>query len=172
MCIAVHPAGLAMERFIVSGNDKGFTYLALLFYVSIMGIGLAAAGTLWSTAHQREKEVELLFIGNAFRQAIVSYYERTPGTVKRYPDSFSDLLHDKRQLYMARHLRCVYLDPLTLHADWGIIRAPDGGIMGVYSRSPDTALKRSHFLSRDAVFEKTEKYSSWRFVYKPIEPRI
>ena len=37
---------------------------------------LAGAGQLWRTEAQREKEKELMFIGEQFRLAIGSYYEK------------------------------------------------------------------------------------------------
>lgn len=147
--------------------SAGFTYLALLFFVAIMGAVMAATGMLWSTAQLREKERDLLFVGNEFRKAIASYYEQTPGTVKRYPHSFDDLLKDNRFLASVRHLRRVYADPMTSTRDWGIVRAPDGGIMGIYSLSNEPTIKRSGFRKRDAVFEKSEHYAEWRFVYEP-----
>jgi type II secretory pathway pseudopilin PulG len=145
----------------------GFTYLAVLFFVAIMGVTLAATGVVWSTVSQREKEHDLLFVGNEFRKAITTYYERTPGTVKRYPNSFNDLLKDNRQLATVRHLRRVYRDPMTASLKWGIVRAPDDGIMGIYSLSTEPTIKRSGFFQRDAVFEKQERYVDWRFVYEP-----
>ena len=149
-------------------RQTGFTYLAVLFLVALMGIVLAAAGSTWSVARQRDKESELLFIGNQFRDAIGSYYEKTPGTVKRYPNSFNDLLKDNRQLATVRHLRRIYADPMTAKTEWGMVRAPDGGIMGIYSLSAEPTIKRNHFRQRDAAFEKAESYAGWRFVYEPI----
>jgi type II secretory pathway pseudopilin PulG len=148
-------------------HHAGFTYLGVLFFVATMGVMLAATGTLWSTASQREKERELLFVGNEFRKAIGAYYERTPGTVKRYPPTLNDLLKDNRQLTTVRHLRRIYPDPLTATPEWGIIPAPDNGVMGVYSLSKQSAIKRANFLLRDASFEKAGNYSQWRFVYEP-----
>jgi type II secretory pathway pseudopilin PulG len=146
-------------------HNSGFGYLALLFFVATMGIVLAAMGVVWSTAQQRVKEVELLFVGNQFRMAITSYYESTPGTVKRYPKNFDDMMKDNRQLATVRHLRRVYVDPMTGKPGWGIIAAPDGGIMGVYSLSVATPLKRSNFRKIDMAFENAEKYAEWWFLY-------
>lgn len=157
-----------MQRF---RRDAGFTYLAVLFFVATMGVVLAVTGVTWSTLRQREKERELLFVGNEFRKAIAAYYEGTPGTVKRYPNSFDDLLKDNRKLANVRHLRRVYFDPMTSKLEWGIIRAPDGGIMGVHSLGTEPAIKRSGFLFRDRAFENTKRYTDWRFVYEPSSDR-
>ncbi len=128
---------------------------------------LAATGVMWSQMQQREKERDLLFIGNEFRKAITTYYEQTPGTVKRYPNSLNDLLKDNRQLATVRHLRRIYRDPMTASFEWGIVRATDGGVMGIYSLSNKSTIKRSGFLQRDAAFEKQTRYVDWQFVYKP-----
>src|SRR5207244_6294275 len=65
-------------------KQAGFTIIGILIIVAVMGAGLAATGTLFSHAAQREKERELLFAGNQIRQAIASYYRRSPG-VSVYP---------------------------------------------------------------------------------------
>src|SRR5687767_15501109 len=59
-----------------TGRQAGFTYLAALFMAAALGAGLVAVGETWSHARQREKEAELLWIGEQFRQAIALYYHR------------------------------------------------------------------------------------------------
>lgn len=49
-------------------QQKGFTYLGLLFVVALMGIALAATGSLWVVERQREREQELLFVGDQIRK--------------------------------------------------------------------------------------------------------
>lgn len=151
-------------------QEDGFTYLALLFFVAIMGAMLAATGMAWSVSQRRERERELLFNGNEIRKAIVSYYERTPGSVKRYPNSLEDLLKDNRHLATVRHLRRLYIDPMTSKAEWGIVRAPDGGIKGVYSLSNERMIKKENFQLINAGFEKAENYGDWKFVCEPPTP--
>jgi type II secretory pathway pseudopilin PulG len=141
-----------------SGKQRGFTYLAVLFLVALAGLGLAATGESWSHSRQREKEAELAWIGEQFRQAIGVYYQRTPGAVKRYPEKLEDLLEDKRYPTVQRYLRRVYADPMTGKADWGLIAAPGGGIMGVKSSSTAKSIR----LLKDA-----SRYSEWQFVYEP-----
>ena len=148
-------------------HATGFTYLAVLFFVAVMGVLLAAAGVMWSTAQQREKERELQFVGNQFRKAIATYYESSPGSIKQYPNTFDDLLKDNRHLATRRHLRRVYADPMTLKTEWGIIRAPDGGIMGIHNLATGRPMKNRNFLARDGSFERAVSYADWRFVYDP-----
>jgi hypothetical protein len=48
------------------------------------------------------------------------------------------------------------------------VKAPDGGIAGVYSLSDDAPLKTGGFAVRDASFEGKSKYSEWQFGYAPV----
>jgi type II secretory pathway pseudopilin PulG len=150
-----------------AGNrQNGFTYLSLLVSVAVTGAGLAAIGELTSSAAQREKEAELLFIGDQYRQAIASYYERSPGGAKRYPQKLEDMLQDARFPMPQRHLRRVWPDPVT-GGDWGIIPAQQGGIMGVYSVSEAQPVKTGNFSLADQSFEAASRYAEWRFFYAP-----
>lgn len=149
-------------------EQGGFTYLALLIAVALIGVGLVATSAVWSQSRQREKEQELLFIGNQFRLAIERYYQRTPGAVKRYPAKLEDLLEDKRYLTRQRYLRRIYVDPITGKARWGLIPAPGGGVMGVYSLSNEKPIKTGRFAEEDQAFEGAKRYSQWRFLYQPL----
>jgi type II secretory pathway pseudopilin PulG len=148
-------------------KQSGFTCIGILIIVAVMGAGLAATGTLFSHASQREKERELLFAGNQFRQAIASYYRRSPGAAS-YPKKLEDLIEDKRFPMPQRHLRKLYPDPVTGQAEWGLVEAPGGaGIMGVYSRSEEAPIKSGNFGAQDAAFEGAARYADWQFVFAP-----
>jgi type II secretory pathway pseudopilin PulG len=148
-------------------RQTGFTYLAALFLGAALGALLASIGVMSSTAQQRYKEQELLLVGEQFRLAIGRYYESSPGSIKRYPATLSDLLKDERQLSTQRYLRKVYVDPITKADKWGILNAPEGGIMGVYSLSQDKPIKRDHFDEANQGFMGKTKYADWQFVYRP-----
>lgn len=148
-------------------GQTGFTYLAILFAIAVAGVMLAQAGLSWSQANQREKETELLFVGNEYRKAIMLYYEHTPGAVKKYPAKLEDLLLDTRYVTPQRYLRKLYRDPITNRADWGLVMAPEGGIMGVHSRSAAAPIKTANFSYLDASFESASKYADWVFSYAP-----
>jgi len=148
-------------------GQNGFTYLTVLFAIAVVGVMLARTGIDWSQAGQREKERELLFVGNQYRRAIALYYERTPGSVKRYPATLEDLLTDTRYNPPQHCLRKLYRDPVTNQQRWGIITAPEGGIMGVHSFSDAPPLKLANFSYQDREFEGATKYSDWKFVYIP-----
>ncbi len=147
-------------------DENGFSYLAVLFMMVVMGSVLATAGQVWSTAAGREKEAELIFRGGQIRKAIGRYYEESPGA-KAYPKKLEDLLNDSRWPVIKRHLRKLYVDPMTGKPDWEIIKAADGGIMGVKSRSPRDAYKRTNFPPALSGIEGKAKYNEWEFVYTP-----
>ena len=143
--------------------QRGFTYLTLLFAVAFMGAGLAAASSLWHTAQMREKERELLYVGNQYRKAIEAYY--TQG--KQYPRELVQLLRDQRVPGVRRYLRKLYRDPMTGKNEWGLVKAPDGGIAGVYSLSEQVPFKQAEFPKDLAEFTGKTKYSDWKFAYMP-----
>lgn len=153
-------------------RSRGFTYLALLIAVAITAGALAAAGGVYSHVAQREKERELLFVGEQFRQAIALYYWRTPGGAHQYPKSLEALLEDKRWPVTQRYLRKIYRDPITGMNEWGVIEAPGGaGIMGVYSKSEEVPIKTAGFPARWTAFEEARNYADWKFVFSPETPQ-
>lgn len=154
-------------NYMIRGKCGGFTYFALLFIVAIMGSALALTGSLWQKTMQQEKERQLLFVGNQFRRAILLYYERTPGPVKQYPKELAYLIKDNRYPSLQRYLREVYIDPITTQKEWGLVKAPEGGIMGVYSLSHDKPLKIGNFNEQYLAFANNQKYSDWQFIYRP-----
>jgi hypothetical protein len=59
--------------------------------------------------------------------------------------------------------------------EWALIRAPQGGIMGVASVSESAPLKRAGFRDPNVVFEDLAtrlkdklRYRDWEFVYAPM----
>jgi type II secretory pathway pseudopilin PulG len=149
---------------VTPARAQGFAYLTILFIVAIMTGGLAVIGQVWHTAAVREREAELLHVGNEYRKAIERYYLAGP---RQYPRNLSDLVKDPRLPGTVRHLRRLYPDPITGNAEWGLVKAPDGGIAGVYSLSDDAPRKTAGFAVRDATFEGKTKYSDWQFAYAP-----
>lgn len=152
------PTGRAAAK----GGQTGFTLLGVLFMVAGLGVGMAALGTLWHTASQREREVELLFVGNQYRQAIERFWNKSPG-VKRLPKNIDELLTDPRFPNTVRHLRRLYRDPMTGGSEWGLVEEPTGGISGVYSLSEDRPFKLAGFAASDAAFGNAASYRDWVF---------
>jgi hypothetical protein len=145
----------------------GYTYLAMLFAVATAGAVAATGSVVWHQQAQRDREREMLRVGGEIRRAIGLYYERSPGTVRRYPQALNDLLLDTRHLTLQRYLRRIYRDPLTAREEWGVVPAPSGGIMGVYSLSTSTPVKTAGFEGEDASFNDKQQYAQWKFVYAP-----
>ncbi len=148
----------------IKAGQRGFTYLGLLFLVAIMGLALTAVSEVWSTTAKREKELELLFVGQAFVQAIGDYYQATPEAAKKLPEKLEDLLEDKRSLVLLRHLRRMYVDPMTGTTDWGLIRVGNLGIAGVYSQSTDRPLRRAGSIGTLSLAD-AHSYQEWKFSY-------
>jgi len=144
-------------------RERGFTYLVLLLMIAVMGAVLGATAEVWHTAVQREKEKELLFVGDQFRSAIRAYYNDH----SRYPHNLEDLLKDPQQAATRRYLRKIYRDPITGKNEWGMERRPDGGIVGVHSLSGTQPIKVAGFTEADSSFDGADKYSKWVFLYQP-----
>jgi type II secretory pathway pseudopilin PulG len=148
---------------------RGFTYLTVLFLVAFMGLGLALAGEVWQTGVAREREAQLLYAGNQYRRAIERYYL---SGLNQYPRSLEDLLKDPRKPDTQRYLRKLYPDPVTAKGEWGIVKSPDGGVMGVYSQSEDKPIKVAGFPLVNRDFDNAGKYSDWKFVYSPATQQV
>ena len=117
----------------MSRRESGFVYLWALFSVVLAGVVMAGVGQVWQAKAQREKEAELLYVGEQFRKAIMSYYNT--GT-KQFPETLEELIEDKRAAATKRHLRKIYMDPITNTAEWGIIEEPPPGGNTVSGNSP------------------------------------
>jgi type II secretory pathway pseudopilin PulG len=145
-------------------RQRGFTMIGILFLVAGLGVAMAALGTMWHTLSKREKERELLFIGEQFRRAIESFWKAPADGVRRLPKDFDELLADPRVPTIRRHLRRVYRDPMTGEATWGTVKEPDGGISGVYSLSEEKPFKTANFPAA-ADFQKANSYRDWVFYF-------
>jgi type II secretory pathway pseudopilin PulG len=146
-----------------SDHQRGFTYLALLILIAVLSIATLAAMEVGQLASRRQAEDELLFIGHEFEQALRSYMNSTPVGQRPYPANLEDLLKDNRQPQLKRHLRRLYSDPLTGKAQWGIVQAPEGGILGIYSLAEGTPVKVANFPDEFARFADKQSYRDWVF---------
>jgi len=151
----------------IRNPKNGFTYIALLAAIVIIGITLGSAAKSWQNIAQREKEEELLFRGNQYRLAIERYYNALPGR-RQLPNSIDDLLMDSRTPVGKRHLRQRYPDPIT-GEDFEVVRDLFHGntIKGVYSKSEKTPVKQTGFPAELKDFEGKAKYSEWQFIVAP-----
>lgn len=156
----------------------GFIYVGLLLLVALFGLGLTGAMRMVAATERAGREAELLFVGAQFRDAIASYYTSSPG-MPRYPESLEQLLQDPRFPSLKRHLRRIYVDPVSGSDQWGLVQAPGGGIMGIHSLSTLEPLKRSGFTPPNQAFDAigtgqagtAPTYRDWKFVFLPAANR-
>lgn len=145
-------------------TQSGLVLLAVLIFLLLTTLGASAMVELQRTHSQRAKETELLFVGDQYRRAIKSYYSSVPsGKNQSLPRSLDDLLEDKRFPMPVRHLRRLYPDPMTGEADWVLMQGA-GGILGVHSRSTQSAFKKREFPIQYRDFQDKETYAEWVFV--------
>lgn len=131
----------------------------------MLGIAVTLVSELWHTAQKREKEQELLFVGNQFRRALAMYSANGGG----YPKRLEDLLRDPRVPGMRRYLRKIYRDPVTGGTEWGLVRSTGDIIVGIHSLSAEEPLKQKEFSLADKDFEGKRKYSEWVFSAAPAK---
>ena len=149
-------------------QQLGYILVGMLVLIMVAGFALTEASAKWSDLRKREREQELLKVGDTIRTAIGNYYNQTPGIVKEYPPNLEALLHDERFPVPKRYLRKLYLDPVTQREGWGVLEAPSGGIMGVYSLSADKPFKTENFRPKYQHFENKKYYGEWYFTYIPL----
>ena len=161
-------------------SAAGFTYIAALVLVIVMGIMLGVVGQTWTQIMKREREQELIFRGTQIVQAIRRWNygdKRGTGTPVMPLFELEHLLKDPRSFANKKYLRRLYTDPLT-DKDWVVIKDPVRGIIGVASSSAEAPLRQSFLtmtpLSADDRYleqmfksiEGKKKYSEWEFVYR------
>lgn len=149
------------------GHERGFTYAMVLVAIVLLGIFAGVANVATSRIVQADREQELLFRGMAYRNAIQHYYT----VAKRYPRSLDELLKDSR-FAQSSYLRAAYPDPMAKKKgegleSWRLLRAADGGIAGVASRSMQEPLKKTNFPPGYESFDGAPNYAEWLFIYEP-----
>jgi type II secretory pathway pseudopilin PulG len=149
-------------------GQQGFTYLIALFLVAILSVATLSALEKTITKDRRDKEAQLLYVGQAYRTAIMQYYLNSPGTAKFFPTDLSTLAQqDVRLTTRPRYLRRLYFDPMTGSSNWGTVTAPDGGIAGVYSLATQQPIKIAGFPPELSNFLGAQTYQQWQFIYLP-----
>lgn len=145
-------------------RQGGFTYVGLIVLVMIVGLVGAATLKVESLIRRAQAEEELLEVGAEFTRALRSYAAATPRGQPQQPPSLKELLRDPRFREPRRHLRRIYIDPITGKDQWGIIYlSGDKGVIGVHSLSDTRPLKIGNFDSRFQGFDNADLISDWRF---------
>lgn len=144
-------------------RQRGFSLLGLLILIAILGIVAASNVQVGTLLQRRTAEQELLFVGKEFQRALASYAAATPIGAPRGPTSLDDLLRDPRFPGVRRHLRRVYVDPMTGTTSWGLLRGPEGRIVAVYSLSEGQPIKQAGFDAELLHLAQRVRYSEWLF---------
>lgn len=142
----------------------GFTYLGVIILVAIIALVGATLLKVDAMAQRAAREEELLEIGAQFSQALASYAAATPPGQPQQPATLAELLKDPRFPNTRRHLRKIFVDPMTGKAEWGMMYLGDKtGVVAVYSLSDAAPLKIANFDTRFPNFANKAKISDWRF---------
>jgi type II secretory pathway pseudopilin PulG len=175
-------------------SNAGFTYIAVLVMVMIVGFLAAQGALVWKTRMQREKETELIFRGRQIRDAMRLYYGMAtdvtmqntaatgggqagrvnkPQTIPPNApmlNELKDLLQAPSSAGKKRYLRKLYLDPMTGN-DFALIKDPaTNRYIGVASTSEAEPIKKDfeHDISVSDLepgdFQDKKKYSEWQFI--------
>ncbi len=107
-------------------RDRGFAMAALLVSLSVMGLMMAMALPVWSTAAKREREIELIFRGEQYARAIELYQRKVAGA---FPADLDMLVEQ-------RYLRRIYEDPMTENGEFQLILQAQ---MAAAGGTPETA---------------------------------
>lgn len=164
-------------------RQQGFTLLAMIAALLILGIVVQGVTWVLSQQAQRQREAELLRVGRLYAQAIASFYESSPGRVKQWPTKIEDLLEDPRYVGTRRYLRELYGDPIGRTVDWELLTTASGGIRGVRSGSMakpirESAIELPLYVIVDSVEQEralplqlaaATRYADWLFVYEPLD---
>ena len=144
-----------------SKNERGVTYLYLMFVIVVIGLSTTMAAKQWKAIVQRELEADLLSKGIEIQAALALYSTTMKAgrvtTFEIYPQSLAELTRFPKPF-----LRKVYMDPIS-HGDWDYLRSPTGGIMGVRSKSRGTPFKKHEFPQAVRHFDGRASYNEWIF---------
>jgi type II secretory pathway pseudopilin PulG len=144
-------------------RQRGYAYLFLLFTLALLSIAALAVSQLDLLATRHAEEAELRRIGAEYSRALAAYH--AAAEPRRYPATLDELLADRRGGRLRRHLRRVYVDPVTRAAEWGLV-LENGQVVGVHSLSERTPLKQAGFGPGEAGFDDARRYADW--VFRPV----
>ena len=145
----------------LKSESRGYALVTALILLVLTSLAVSVAVLRASQEAQRQRELELLFVGNEFRQAIRAYAAASSGAPE-YPSKLDELVEDHRGASVRRFLRRIYPDPMTGQTDWGLMMQGDR-IVGVFSKSVRAPVRHANFSPEDVGFESAKSYCEWRF---------
>ena len=143
--------------------QQGYMLVLALIALASFAAGASVVTARWADEMQREREQELLRIGNEIAGALAAYAKDSAGSTRSHPQSLDTLLEDRRALGLVRYLRRIEPDPFTGRADWGLIRAADGGVAGVFSHGDARPFLRVPRKLPHVDLPVAERYADWQF---------
>lgn len=172
------PSGKVAEVTSLSGSRRGlagsagFTYLSLIILLAVISLLTVSTLKLGAVLQRSKAEQELLEIGAAFSDALRSYADATPPGQPPQPPSLKELLKDPRFPGTRRHLRKIFVDPMTGQAEWGITYLGEKtGVIAIYSLSNTKPIKVGNFPPRYSDFGDKSRISEWKFSIAAQVPR-
>lgn len=157
-------------------RNGGFAYVLLLVAVALIGLAASGSVSLGAKVARRDAERQLLAIGMEFQEALRSYAGVATSAVvpnaARGPRTLEELLKDQRVPGIRRHLRQIYVDPMTGKAQWGLVTDPAGFIIGIHSLADGEPIRREGFEVPLASFENAAGYRQWVFGLPAAQVRV
>jgi len=169
-----------------AGRQAGYTLVAVVVFIAVLSILIAAVAPSISTIMRRERETELIFRGKQYARAIV-LFQRRHG---RYPTSLKELSENR-----PRTLRKLFKDPMCNCDDWhllilgqpdavpivdervdpsnrppstlqGIVRTPTPGLFGEETKNVGPIVGVRSKVHKEALREWRGRkfYDEWRFI--------
>jgi type II secretory pathway pseudopilin PulG len=160
-------------------SSAGFTLIAALAAVVIIGIMAGTAAQSWTTFMKREREEELIFRGTQYMNAIKKWYNPNLKTPKNQPSMtlqptnvrplkrLDDLLSDPNSPNPTPLIRKLYKDPMT-NKDFVAILDANQAIIGVRSPSEDEPIKKGNFSDELQGLNDKKSYREWEFIYRTV----
>lgn len=102
----------AVSRTVRRSNAAGFTMVAVVIFIAILTIVIAAVGPSIGMLMRREREEELLFRGKQYARGIAIFHRR----FGRYPTSLKEMWENN-----PRSVRKLWKDPMCNCEDWKLL---------------------------------------------------
>jgi type II secretory pathway pseudopilin PulG len=107
------------QRGLRHGGERGYVLLVIVALASMLIAVVYRIMPKYAFEAQRDREEELIFRGESYRQAIQLFVRK----FGRYPTSLDDLVETNN----TRFIRKLYKDPMTEDGEWRLIHIGPGG---------------------------------------------
>jgi len=138
----------------IEARQRGFILALLLAMITAAGILLTKAMPSIVAEVQRDQEEELIFRGEAIRNAMRRYKALTGN----YPTRLDDLVKVRPPI-----LRKLYKDPMTADGEWEIVTAVTPGASGNKEGLPIAAIRSRCRKDSFKVYQDKTLCSDWIF---------